>query len=309
MEERLLNRIAEGAAPHALLIAGPAGSGKRDLARRAAALYCFGSADTSRLAECPNYDELVGASTKIERVRALMAAAAAKSFNDARRAFVLLDAHRMESRTQNALLKVLEEPPTNTMLILTGSEMGLLPTIRSRCMIRRIGAADMSAVAEKLAADGVPLDDARTYARAADGVEGLARYYASEEGAAFRGGAIQLLSDALFAVSPFVAAAELTVEDMPKEGRKRRPDGEKVARLFAVWQDVLRDALLVPHGAQARNPDAAALCNRIAASFTEKEIQGIIETLSTSQQRLYYRASPALTLDAALAKMCLKEKI
>lgn len=63
MEERLLNRIAEGAAPHALLIAGPAGSGKRDLARRAAALYCFGSADTSRLAECPNYDELVGAST------------------------------------------------------------------------------------------------------------------------------------------------------------------------------------------------------------------------------------------------------
>lgn len=308
MEDQLLKRIAEGAAPHALLIAGSAGSGKRALARRAAALYCLGNDDPSGLSKCPNYDELTGSATNIERVRTLMAAVAARSFNDARRAYVILDAHRMEPRTQNALLKVLEEPPADTLLILTGSEMGLLPTVRSRCMIRRIGALPVDEVERRLALDGIAREDAHTAAAAADGVEGLARYYASEAGAAFRSGAIRLLEQALFAASPFAAAAELTAEDAPKEGKKKRQDGDKVTRLFFVWLDVLRDALLAPYGMPARNLDAAALIKRISARFTEKEIQGIIETLTTAQQRLYFRASPALSLDTALAKLCIKEK-
>ena len=309
MEDRLLVRIEAGVAPHAILIAGPAGSGKAALARRAAARYCLGCDDVSRLAGCPNYTEMTGADTNIERVRTLMSAVAAKAFNDARRAFVLIDAHRMDSRTQNALLKVLEEPPRDTMLILTGSEMGLLPTVRSRCMIRRIGAQPLCDVEARLVREGVSPAYAQVCARASDGIAGLAEGYASEAGAAFRASAIGLLEQALFITAPFAAAAELVAEDVAKEGKKKRPDADKLTRLFVVWEDVLRDALLAPYGAKMRNADARVLSVRIAESFTEAQIQRIIETLTTAQQRLYFRASPALTLDAVLAKMSLKEKV
>ena len=39
MRDRLLNAIKNGRAPHAVLITGPEGSGRRELARRAAALF------------------------------------------------------------------------------------------------------------------------------------------------------------------------------------------------------------------------------------------------------------------------------
>lgn len=307
MEERLLSCIEAGAAPHAILIAGPVGSGKAALARRAAARYCLGIDDVSGLSNCPNYTEMIGADTNIERVRALMAAVAAKAFNDARRAFVLIDAHRMDPRTQNALLKVLEEPPRDTMLILTGSEMGLLPTVRSRCMIRRIGAQAVDDVAARLKLDGVSPAYAEICARASDGIAGLAENYASEAGAAFRVSAIELLEQALLGTAPFAAAAELIAEDTAKEGKKKRADAEKLTRLFVVWEDVLRDALLTSYGVDVRNLDARTLSGRIAQRFTEAQIQSIIEMLTTSQRRLFFRASPALTLDAALAKMSLKE--
>ena len=55
--------------------------------------------------------------------------------NEARKRMVLiLDADKMNVQAQNALLKVLEEPPENTFFILTATQIvPLLPTILSRC--------------------------------------------------------------------------------------------------------------------------------------------------------------------------------
>lgn len=49
---------------------------------------------------------------------------------------VIFDADRMNEESQNALLKTLEEPPPETLLILaTGNPAALLPTTRSRCQL------------------------------------------------------------------------------------------------------------------------------------------------------------------------------
>ncbi|MCP4722681.1 MAG: DNA polymerase III subunit delta', partial [Desulfobacteraceae bacterium] len=55
--------------------------------------------------------------------------------NEAHKRMVLiLDADKMNVQAQNALLKVLEEPPENTFFILTATQLApLLPTILSRC--------------------------------------------------------------------------------------------------------------------------------------------------------------------------------
>src|SRR6185312_8445305 len=74
-----------------------------------------------------------------------------------RKVFVIGDAERMvpqegSDAAANAFLKLLEEPPANTTLVLTSSEPGaLLPTIRSRVVAVRVPPISDSAVEEFLA--------------------------------------------------------------------------------------------------------------------------------------------------------------
>jgi len=77
-------------------------------------------------------------------IRAVVHAAALAPAMAARKVFVIGDAERMVSQdgadqAANAFLKLLEEPPANTNIILTSSEPGaLLPTIRSRVIALRV---------------------------------------------------------------------------------------------------------------------------------------------------------------------------
>ena len=307
MTSRLLDQLKKGELPHAVLVAGPAGSGRALLARRAAALYCLGSDDVTRLASCPNYRELAGDAVKIADVRALMATAAVKSFNELHRAFVITDAHLLDTRTQNALLKVLEEPPADTMLFLTGNEAGLLPTIRSRCIVERLGALPLDEVTRALVAEGVDASSARICTAASDGVIGLARYYASDVGRVFRAEAIRLLDAALFSLSPFADVAALLLEDAAKDGKKKKGDPAKARMLFTIWEGVLRDALSARYGGKLLNADAEGVSKRIAQRFTDARIEGMIERIAIARRRLSVRASVALTVDTLLAQMSLKE--
>jgi DNA polymerase-3 subunit delta' len=66
-----------------------------------------------------------------------------KPFEAKKRVIIVIDAERMKVQAQNAFLKVLEEPPEDTTIILTSSHPeGLFSTIRSRC--QRIGFSRLS---------------------------------------------------------------------------------------------------------------------------------------------------------------------
>ena len=134
-EERLLRCIRDGRAMHAMLIAGPEGSGRAALARKCAAVYCCGEADPARLQNCPDYIELGDAPIGVNEVRALIESTAAQSFSHGRRAYLLKNAHRMTPQAQNAILKTIEEPPSyGIFMLLTNNVDMLLPTIQSRCV-------------------------------------------------------------------------------------------------------------------------------------------------------------------------------
>ncbi len=71
---------------------------------------------------------------KIDQIRSLCRTLALKPYEARTRVVLISDAHVMNKEAGNALLKVLEEPPDQTVLILTAGKLSdLLPTIVSRC--------------------------------------------------------------------------------------------------------------------------------------------------------------------------------
>lgn len=312
-QERLLELAQTERMPHGVLLAGATGAGKRGLARRLAAVWCLGEDAPERLSGCPGYREFGDAAAiPVSDVRELIASTAMQGFNGGKRAYVLLDAHTMNPQAQNALLKTLEEPPADTILILTGNEMGFLPTIRSRCAIFRFGAGEPDRVAETLTAAGVDADTARLAGMLADGVPGLAALYATENYCAFRAAALDVLEQALFESSPFAEAAKLlSFEiDPPQESDTKNKRELRAAEwVIRTWTSALRDALVTQTGgAEIKNRDCLPLISRIAERFTTTQIQGIIREMTGSAAKLRFGASAAQTLDALLAGLYGKEK-
>lgn len=305
--ERLLGCIREGRSMHALLFTGPEGSGRTALARDAAAAFLFGGDGADRLARCPDYQELCPPYT-VEMIRRMTESMAAQSFSSGRRAFALIGAHAMNASCQNALLKSLEEPPADTLVLLSGNEAALLPTIRSRCAIVRLGAGCVAEAAAELEADGIAPERAALSAAWADGVTGLARSFAADDYASFRADAANCFETALFGGSPFALCASLLRAPAMEPSSKQKQESVNAPLLLAIWQSLARDALLTQlGGAPLHNPDQKKLTARIGACFTTERIQGIITLLGDGRRRLALGASGSLTADAVLAALNEKE--
>ncbi len=121
---------------HAVLVVGPTGSGKLSLANNLAEVVLkleSGKLETYGYAK--HVEPLDGKAISIDEVRELerflsLKVPVDKEFN---RAVIIQDAQYLSLEAQNALLKLLEEPPEGTIIILTTNHsQSLLPTIRSR---------------------------------------------------------------------------------------------------------------------------------------------------------------------------------
>lgn len=147
---RLQRQRETGQLPHALLLAGPAGVGKRRFAMAlGAGLLCQSPSDGVACGRCrtcgllaagthPDWfwlaPEEKGKAIKIDSVRDLVTAMAQTAQQGGRKLAVLEPAEAMNRNAANALLKTLEEPSGATVLLLiSDSPARLLPTIRSRC--------------------------------------------------------------------------------------------------------------------------------------------------------------------------------
>lgn len=185
---------------HAYLFHGPAGSGKRSVARAfAAALLSDGAADPAGVrarVEHGTHPDLTwvvpsGAHEMLvgDVEEAVVAAAAMTPFEASRRLFVLEQADALIEQAANKLLKTLEEPaPFVHLVLLTDRLSEVLPTIRSRCQLVRFDALPPAALAERIGRHGVPPEQAAACARLALGDGERALELALGDGPALRAG-------------------------------------------------------------------------------------------------------------------------
>jgi DNA polymerase III subunit delta' len=181
---------------HAYLLHGPAGTGKRAVARAFAAALLMDGARTpetvvERVARDSHPDlTWVTPSGAAEMLVAdieqpVVAAATRTPFESARRVFVIEAADTMNDQAANRMLKTLEEPPAFAhLLLLTDRREDVLATISSRCQQVRFDPLPWAQIASGLA--GVEQQRAQACARLALGDAGRAARLAGEEGEALR---------------------------------------------------------------------------------------------------------------------------
>lgn len=131
--QQLAHYAAEPA--HALLLAGPAGAGKGTLAHILAKHIVGSTVSDANNAVIRTVEPDEKGTISIEAVRELRQFVRLKTTGtgEIRRAIIVEHADGMTTEAQNSFLKLLEEPPRDTIILVTVNTIGsLLPTIRSR---------------------------------------------------------------------------------------------------------------------------------------------------------------------------------
>jgi DNA polymerase-3 subunit delta' len=234
---------------------------------------------------------------KLGQVRQVIHVAYYRPPVESKRTFTIFTSSAFMKEAANSLLKVLEEPPEHTSLILlTENPQELLPTIRSRAVVHRLGAipaADLEALLAERRPELKPKDRALA-ARLAEGAVGraltidLGVYLASRQ-------------DALVLLRTALREPDYTLLFHATESYRAGADGqEKTINLLRALGSLVEDLLLVVAGRPGliRNLDLTADLEHLAQGLTVDWIDGAARALVQVEQGMRRNLLRSLSLDA-----------
>jgi len=310
--ELLRGHLANKRIRHAYLITGPQGVGRRTLALRLAqAINCSqppqtgipcGICRSCRLIENMQHPDLsivqaekVGGNLKVDQIRELHHALSLTPYENQYRVALLLRFEEANPSAANALLKTLEEPPSQVVMILTAQDSeSLLPTIASRCEMIRLRPLSLAALTEGLQTQfGVPTDEAQNLTHISGGRPGYALW--------------------LYQNPKILDQRRVWLDDLQKmlaDNRVARfayaenlaKDKTDLENIIQVWTSFWRDVMLVIAGSTTplTNLDLKSEIQTLASKLDLSTAKEMVNLLERSQTLLNRNVNTRLTLDVMM---------
>lgn len=308
---------------HAYLFVGPQRIGKSLLAQRfAQTLLCTGGAaplvaPTDPCNVClscrkalhgnhPDLHMIKKALDKqfilIEQVRDLQSASARRTLEGRRNIFIIENAHEMNLQAANCLLKTLEEPEPDVVLLLTVPDVGLLlPTILSR--VQQIPMQLLTTAQIKQALEqrwGVKPQEAEPIAALAAGRMGWAVQAVEDE---------ELLVERKEQLELLAKLPAMGRVQRFEETQRLSSDSDKVDALLELWLLWWRDVVLVANGCPDLIVNVDMLdvlkkqATKIGAAEAERMVHTILRTRTSIEQNVNVRvALEVLMLDLPVVR-------
>lgn len=309
--------LMQGELRHAYLFTGPDSIGKRTLAMQfAQAINCSSYSDHGEMCgQCRacqytatlTYPDLhwvasdrEGDVLKVDQVRQLQRQLALAPYEGRYRVAVLPRFQEASESAANALLKTLEEPPPQVVLLLTAhSRESLLPTIVSRCEVLDLRPVAVTDLEDTLKDRGAESAEAHLLAALAGGRPGWALEMLSDPTALeHRRQLVAELGELLRGsrVARFEYSARLA--------RAKSTDDSRRQTVFALetWLGMWRDALVQALGEDdmIRNIDQAEILGRLASELPPADLLNAARATERALESIERYANVQLTLEALM---------
>jgi len=319
----LLGRAAErGRLCHSYMFVGPESVGKTSLAMHLAGyLVCTSSGsrpcgtcrgcrildhgthpDVSTISRAVEHRDIT-----IDQIRQLEQGVALAPYEAPHKLFCIADADTMNDAAASALLKTLEEPPTQATLVLAVKDPFSLPsTIRSRCqalVLQPVPAAEIAAGLSE--AHHVPDDLAREIASLARGRPGWAVRALGDPELVEHERAIVAIINGLPAQGPY---SRMTAIDAWLGKRSFLEARERALDLLARLELWWRDALFSIHGVSSQSAASGASARHVigiatAQGLSMPDIVAFLLATQVAASRIAGNVAPRLALEHLIATM------
>ena len=311
VKKQLSAEIDGGRFLHALVLEGAVGSGRRTLAQIIARAAVCRSQGERPCGVCPacrktNHPDITlhggeDSPLTVDTIRALRDEAYVLPNESAYRVMILCDAQNMTSQAQNALLKILEEPPRHVLFILTcDNRISLLETIRSRCVCMTLAPVPWEEAAPLLCARLPQTEE-----------EKLRRAHSLFGG--YIGQVVQGVEDGTFRtvlelVERFTAAVT-EVSELPLLRLTARLEKDKLLSVGVLegLRLVFRDALVLSYGGQTLLSTAPDEARRLSQRLTGDKLAALLEQTELLQKSLRCNINNTLFLTRLSA--CLRQAV
>ena len=320
----LKNILLHRTIPNALLFTGIDGIGKNTSAIAfAMACNCGGrkAADpcgrcrSCRKIQSGNHPDIIrvepsGPFIRINQIRDICDTLSLKPYEARLRIVIISDAQAMNPQAANALLKVLEEPPARTVLILTALRASdLLPTIVSRCQHIRFSPIHREKLKTFLVEKhGLNAEDAAIFLAMANGsiarVLSMIRKNSQANWICFRNWLLNIIGlEQTESLSPQPVVILLSFAERLSKNKEIIHDSLEIIKTY------LRDLIICKYSPEkVINKDLISKIQYASQKIATKSLLSQIEAIQTAQKDIQANTNLRLTLEVMMLRLARVEK-